>query len=363
MLSQSRIDKHSLPSFNPSKPFSSNTLSKKSINMNHLLKIGELEPELIQSILDVSGDLEDSNEPILRGKNIGFVFEKPSLRTKIGTEVAINQLGGDVVQIESDLLLANGKAVPFTSRESLYDAMMNVSQWCDAVFARVYSHNTLEKMKEYGTIPVVNALCNLHHPMQALADLLTIQQKFGAGRQLTITFVGDANNVAFSLTEIGLMMGHKMVFAGPKQYFWDEAKKSCFDELSVQYGGEFLSTTDPDEAVFNTDVVYTDTFISMGEEHLFEEKIKHFQPYQVNEKLFSKAKSTAGFMHCLPAHRGVEVTDGVIDHPNSWVYQQARNRKVVSKGVFALLLNEDIRQKIFGGLENKKKNTELTAGN
>jgi len=306
--------------------------------MNHLLTIGELEPDQIQSILDLSTLLDTNDETPLMGKNIGFVFEKPSLRTKVGTEVAINQLGGSVVHIEADLLLANGKAVPFTCRESLYDAMMNVSQWCDAIFARVYSHNTLEKMKEYGTIPIVNALCNYHHPMQALADMLTIQQKFGDQKQVTLSFVGDANNVAFSLIEIALILGHNITFAGPLQYSWSDDKLSYFKLLTVEYGGTFFATSDPIEAVKNSDVIYTDTFISMGEEHLYEEKIRHFQPYQVNEKLFSHAKSETGFMHCLPAHRGIEVTDSVIDHKNSWVYQQAKNRMIVSKGVFTTLL-------------------------
>tara|TARA_R100001143_G_scaffold52289_2_gene47241 strand:+ start:2780 stop:3772 length:993 start_codon:yes stop_codon:yes gene_type:complete len=306
--------------------------------MNHLLTIGELEPDQIQSILDLSTHLETSDESPLKGKNIGFVFEKPSLRTKVGTEVAINQLGGSVVHIEADLLLANGKAVPFTCRESLYDAMMNVSQWCDAIFARVYSHNTLEKMKEYGTIPIVNALCNNHHPMQALADMLTIQQKFGEDKPVTISFVGDANNVAFSLIEVALLLGHSVTFAGPQEYSWSDDKLNYFKLLTVEYGGMFFATKDPFEAVKESDVIYTDTFISMGEEHLFEEKIRHFQPYQVNEKLFSHAKSQTGFMHCLPAHRGIEVTDPVIDHKNSWIYQQAKNRMVVSKGVFSTLL-------------------------
>ncbi len=326
--------------------------------MNHLLTIGELEPEIIEAILELSVYLEESNDPVLTGKNIGFVFEKPSLRTKIGTEVAINQLGGDVVKIEADLLMANGKAVPFTSRESLYDAMMNVSQWCDAIFARVYAHNTLEKMKKYGTIPVVNALCNLHHPMQALADLLTIRQHCGSERPCNITFVGDANNVALSLTEIALMTGNHVTYAGPSEYSWSEDKLSYFSLLSVQYGGSFHSTTNPQEAVQNADVIYTDTFVSMGEEHLFEEKIKHFQPYQVNLELFSKAKKSTGFMHCLPAHRGYEVTDDVIDHPNSWVFPQAKNRKVVSKGVFALLLNETIRKNY---LKDEIKNQPVTS--
>ncbi|TVQ68164.1 MAG: ornithine carbamoyltransferase [Balneolaceae bacterium] len=310
--------------------------------MKDFLTIGELEPEEIESILERSLKLHQSPQPLLSGKNIGFVFEKPSLRTKIGTEVAINRLGGDVVHIESDLLFANGKAVPFTSRESLQDAMMNVSQWCDALFARVYSHTSLEKMSQYGTIPVINALCNLHHPMQALADLLTIQQKFPGKDDLTITFVGDANNVAFSLTEIGLKMGYQMKFSGPENYSWSQDNLSYFSLLAVEHGGSFTATSDPFQAVKGSDVIYTDTFISMGEEHLYEDKIMHFEPYQVNEKLFSATgKNHTGFMHCLPAHRGIEVTDAVIDHPESWIYQQAKNRMIVSLGVFAAIFTRN----------------------
>lgn len=309
--------------------------------MNHLLTIGETEPGQIQSIIDLSIELHNHPAPGLDGKNIAFVFEKPSLRTKVATEVAINHLGGNVLPIEADLIFSSGKAVPFSCRESLKDAMINVSQWCDAVFARVYSHNTLQKMQEYGSIPVVNALCDQHHPMQALADLYTLQQTFGEDEMLTICYVGDANNVAFSLIEIALKFGHEIRFSGPENYSWTDDKLSYFALLAVQYGGKFVNTHDPFEAVQGADAVYTDTFISMGEEHLYEEKIKHFEPYQVNGKLFSYAKPGAGFMHCLPAHRGVEVTDEVIDHKNSWVYRQAENRMVVSKGVFATLLADE----------------------
>ncbi len=317
--------------------------------MNHLLRIGELEPDQIQSIFDLSLDLESYPEPLLTSKNVAFVFEKPSLRTKVGTEVAINQLGGNVVDIEADLMLSSGKAVPFSCRESLYDAMMNVSQWCDAVFARVYSHNTLVKMSKYGTIPIINALCDQHHPMQALADLFTLQQKFGKDQKLTISYVGDANNVAFSLIEIALMFGHTVQFSAPEKYSWDEEQLSYFSLLSVQYGGSIYVTVDPAEAVTGSNVVYTDTFISMGQEHLYEEKIKHFEPYQINEELFSIAGDDAGFMHCLPAHRGVEVSDEVIDHPNSWVYDQAKNRMIVSKGVFATLLSGELKEQKTNG--------------
>lgn len=315
--------------------------------MNQLLTIGELSAEQIQTILALSEELADSKEPLLYGMNVGFVFEKPSLRTKVGTEAAINQLGGSVIEINPDLLLANGKAVPFTCRESLKDAMMNVSQWCDAVFARVYSHNTLEKMQQHGTIPVVNALCNKHHPMQALADMHTIHGKLGADNNAVITFIGDANNVAFSLTEIALILGHHVQFSGPAEYSWSKEQVQYFKLLAVQYGGEFLMVEDPFEAAKTSDVIYTDTFISMGEEHLYEEKIRHFEPYQVNGKLFSNAKKSTGFMHCLPAHRGVEVTDEVIDHSNSWVYEQAKNRMIVSKAVFALMLNPSLKKDLW----------------
>jgi len=331
--------------------------------MNHLLRIGELEPNQIQSILDLSTQLENNPEPVLTSKNVAFVFEKPSLRTKVGTEVAINQLGGNVVDIDADLLLSSGKAVPFSCRESLYDAMMNVSQWCDAVFARVYSHSTLEKMSTYGTIPIVNALCDQHHPMQALADLYTLQQKFGPETKLDICYVGDANNVAFSLIEISLMFGHSVRYSGPEKYSWNEEQLSYFSLLSVQYGGSIYVTTNPAEAVSGANAIYTDTFISMGQEHLYEEKIKHFEPYQVNGKLFSQATKETGFMHCLPAHRGVEVTDDVIDNPNSWVYDQAKNRMIVSKGVFAALLSsehKDNLEAVHSG-ENSNSTQKITA--
>jgi ornithine carbamoyltransferase len=310
--------------------------------MSNFLTISDVEPDQIQYMLDYSAELHQKPAGELTGKNIAFVFEKPSLRTKVGTEAAINHLGGNVIHIDADILLSSGKAIPFTSRESLKDAMKNVSLWCDAVFARVYSHQTLKNMAEYSSIPIINALCDKHHPMQALADLHTLQENCGTDTKLTVAFVGDANNVAFSLIEILLKFGHTVHFSGPESYGWSDDQLRYFALLSVQYKGTFELFPDPSEAVKNADAIYTDTFISMGEEHIYDEKIKHFKPYQVNTELFEQAKPDAGFMHCLPAHRGVEVTDEVIDHENSWVYQQAENRMIVSKGVFAGLLSGEI---------------------
>ncbi|MEX0994044.1 MAG: ornithine carbamoyltransferase [Balneolaceae bacterium] len=307
--------------------------------MKHFLKIGDYEPDELQAMLDVSLSLQKDPRPVLRRKNILFVFEKPSLRTKVGTEVAINHLDGRVVHVEADVLLGTGVDPVFECRESLTDTMKNVSQWCDGVFARVYEHESLQNMAAESEIPIINALCDQHHPMQAMADLFTIQDHFGRDKKVTISFIGDANNVAYSLIEIALKFGHEVRFAGPEKYFWTEKQLQYFGNLAVDHGGTFLHTFDPVEGVKGSDVIYTDTFVSMGEEHQMKEKIKHFKTYQVNKKIYSEAKSGAGFMHCLPAHRGMEVTEDVIDHPNSWIYQQAENRMVVSKGVFATLLS------------------------
>lgn len=309
----------------------------------HFLKIGDYEPDEIQYILDLSHELNSSNEPVLNGKNILFTFEKPSLRTKVGTEAAINHLGGDVIHIDPSSFLGGNVvyAEPVEShkeRESLHDTVKNVSQWCDAIFARVYSHQTLLNLKQFASIPVVNALCDKHHPMQAMADIYTIQEKYGTDKKLVITFIGDANNVAYSLGEIALKFGHEYRFAGPEKYSWNREQLNYFADLAKMYGGTFTMTHKPKKALKGCDVFYTDSFVSMGQEKVYEEKMHHFSGYQITVEAFEHATEGAGFMHCLPAHRGIEVTDKVMDHPNSWVIDQARNRMVVSKGIFAHLI-------------------------
>lgn len=306
--------------------------------MKDLLTITDFTPGQLQDFIDLSGILQKEPRSVLAGKNVLFVFEKPSLRTKIGTEAAINHLAGRVIHADPRVVLEFDNN-PFGCRESLSDTIRNISLWCDAIFARVFHHESLEKMAAEADIPIINALCDRHHPMQALADLYTIQQNFGRERKVTVTFVGDANNVARSLIQIGLMFGHHMRFAGPENYFWTPEEIARFEELAREYGGTFAATTDAREGVRDSDVIYTDSFISMGEENVLEQKLLHFTGYQVNEELMAEAGSDAVFMHCLPAHRGIEVTDAVLDHPNSWVHKQSRNRMIVSKGVFARLIS------------------------
>ena len=298
--------------------------------MKNLLNITNLTKKEIQDTLDLSISLNKTPKDILKNKNILFAFEKPSLRTKVGTEIAINRLGGNVVHVDPSNF--------FDKRESLRDTVQNVNQWCDAIFARVFSHSTLEKMSSFATIPIVNALCDKHHPMQVFADFLTIQEKFGKNKKIICTYVGDANNVAFSLLEILLKFGHEARFAGPEKYFFKEDKIKYFEDLAKENKTKIIFSNNPVEVVKNANVLYADTFVSMGEESEYKQKIKHFQDYQINQKLFSRADEKAGFMHCLPAYRGVEVTEDIINGENSWIYLQAKNRMVVSMGVFAQLL-------------------------
>jgi len=312
--------------------------------MKNLLTITQLKKVDIEKILEIAIDLEKKNRPTLQNKNILFAFEKPSLRTKIAAEVAINQLGGNVIHIEPGAFFEKKESFSkkqnysLVSRESLKDTVQNVSQWCDGIFARVFSHKTLLKMTKFSKVPIVNALCDQHHPMQVLADLLTIQKIYD-NQKISLAFVGDANNVAFSLLEILLKFGHDCRFAGPAKYSFSTRQKVYFESIACKNNTQILFTDDPFVAVKNAHFVYTDTYVSMGEENIFEEKIENFRKYQINGELFSNANKNAFFMHCLPAHRNIEVTDNIIDSKKSIIYQQAKNRMVISKGVFTYLLN------------------------
>ncbi|MEP1033491.1 ornithine carbamoyltransferase [Ekhidna sp.] len=312
--------------------------------MKHFLEVGNLSIAEIEHVLELSTYLNKSHEETLLQTNVLFCFEKPSLRTKVGTEVAINQLGGRVIHIDPNAFLGgkimHAKPIPgLDERESLKDTVMNVSKWCDAIFTRVFSHETLLTLCNHSEIPVINALSDEHHPMQALADFRTIQQKYNHER-VPITFIGDANNVARSLIEMGIRLGYPMGFAGPANYSWTTSMLDHFDQLSKTYKGSFMLFENAQAAAMASVVVYADTFISMGEEDQHDQKLQHFHGYQVNEKLMQLCPQDASFMHCLPAHRGVEVTNQVLDAENSLIYQQAENRMIVSKGLFTFLLTE-----------------------
>jgi len=274
---------------------------------------------------------------ILAGKQIVLFFEKPSLRTRLTFEAGINSLGGTsffVDQTQSRL----------GAREPLCDVAHNLERWIDGIVLRTFSHETVTTMAQHASIPVINALSELEHPCQAMADMLTLQEHFGDLRGVHLAYVGDGNNVAHSLMLAAASLGVSITVGTPKGYEPDSAITEVARLLADLSGARVCVTNDPIEAAAGADAIYTDVWASMGQEHQAADRSKIFMPFQVNQKLFSYAANHAVFMHCLPAHRGHEVTASVIDSPRSVVFDQAENRLHVQKSILVLLLEGDIHR-------------------
>lgn len=264
----------------------------------------------------------------LAGKSIVMLFEKASLRTRLSFEVGIHRLGGQAVYYDH-----SGSRIG--QRESIRDYAKNLECWVHAIVARVYSHKVLEEMAQHATIPVINALCDLHHPCQAVADLFTLEERFGSVKGLRMAWVGDGNNVCHSLMITAMKLGVHMTVITPPQYApKPDVVAQCLT-YAQETGATLTLTSDP-SAVSGHDAVYTDVWTSMGSEAESAVREQVFKPFQVNARLMSHANMGALFMHCLPAHRGMEVTDEVIDGPYSVVLDQAENRMHVQN---ALLLH------------------------
>lgn len=312
--------------------------------MKHIFSISDLSKDMIEHIFSLSSKYNFPTNQ-LQWKNIVFAFEKPSLRTKIATEVAINQLWGNVIHIQPEVFYG-GKVFSVemeeklnSSREDIKDTVKNVSEWCDALFARVFSHQILLDIDSYTSdMKIVNALSDEHHPMQAITDLYTMRELFGNWR-MSVAFVGDSNNVAFSLAEILLKFGHDVKIASPKKYSFKEEKQSYLKKIAQIHNGNISFTENVLDAIKWVHFIYADTFVSMWEENIFNEKMSYFRGYQVNQELMRLTGNESYFMHCLPAHRGIEVTDDLMDSKNSLIYQQARNRMVTARWVFLAIFN------------------------
>ncbi len=312
--------------------------------MHNLFSIADISKETIEHIFTLSSRYYFPTNQ-LQGKNIVFAFAKPSLRTKIATEVAINQLGWNVIHIEPEVFYG-GKVFSIESeeklssgREDLKDTVKNINEWCDALFARVFSHQTLLDIHSYADeIKIINALSDEHHPMQAIADLYTMREMFGS-RKMTVTFVWDSNNVAFSLAEILLKFWHTVRIASPDRYSFNKPKQQFLQNTAQQWNGSIIFTQNVVEGVQGSDFIYADTFVSMWEENIFDEKMSYFRDYQVNQELMELTGKESYFMHCLPAHRGMEVTDNVMDSKSSLIYQQAKNRMVTARWVFLTMFD------------------------
>ena len=295
--------------------------------MRHLLEIDDLTVDELHRVLDLATD--PSPPRVLEGRGMALVFEKPSARTRNSMEMAVFQLGGHPMYIQAS-------EVGMDVRESVEDVARTLACCHGCIGARVLAHATVERMAAEGLVPVVNMLSDEAHPLQALADILTLHQEFGdlAGR--TIAYVGDGNNVFRSVALAAGMLGVEVRFAGPIGYRLPDADRERLVESDVNII-EFDRATD---AVAGADAVYTDVWTSMGQEDEADQRHRDFESFQVDEALMEAAGPKAVFLHCLPAHRGEEVTDGVVDGPASRVWPQAANRMHAARGLLAWLLGE-----------------------
>jgi len=270
----------------------------------------------------------------LKRKTLALIFEKPSLRTRVSFDVGIQQLGGFSIYL-SPAEINLGK------RESVYDVAKNLERMVQGIMIRTFAHEIAEQMAEYASIPIINGLTDYSHPCQAMADYLTMWEAKGTLEGLKVAFVGDGNNVAHSLMFAGAQLGAHVWVATPEGYEPEAEAQRWATERGNETGGTCTMTNDPLEAVSQADVVYTDAWASMGQEAETAKRDRIFRTYQVNADLFRHAKRDAIFLHCLPAHRGKEVTDEVIDSPRSLVFQQAENRLHVQKAIMLELMKDE----------------------
>jgi len=293
----------------------------------------DLTADELQSVLDLAESVKRTPRRYanaLTGRYASLLFEKPSLRTRLTFEIAMKQLGGDSVTVSG----------PIGGREPVRDVARNLERWTDVIVARTFSQQTVDSLAEWATVPVINALSDMYHPCQALADMLTLREHWGDVRGRKLAFVGDGNNVAHSLMLCASRLGIDFALAHPNGYEPSEEIVEKAREFAAGSGASVFITNEVDAALRNASAVYTDVWASMGQEHEAMERARLFAPYQVNGELMSLAASDAIFMHCLPAHRDEEVTDEVMESPSSVVFEQAENRLHVQKALLLTLLSE-----------------------
>jgi ornithine carbamoyltransferase len=302
-----------------------------------LLSLADLSTDELWHILNVAQELkeewqeEGGNQPILMGKTLGMIFQKPSLRTRVSFEVAMLQLGGEALYLSPN-------EIQLSKRESVEDVARVLSRYVDCIMARVFAHTDVETLAAYSRVPVINGLSDYNHPCQGLADLFTILEKKGVLRGLKLAWVGDGNNVLASLLLGASKVGMDISAATPQGYEPPIDVVELAFRFAAESGSEIEIGNDPRAAVRDADIIYTDVWTSMGQEAERKQRRKVFPPYQVNAALVAEADPEAIVMHCLPAHRGQEITDEVADGPNSVLFDQAENRLHAQKGLLAVLI-------------------------
>jgi ornithine carbamoyltransferase len=311
------------------------TATSPAVQTNDLLTGMEWSPAQTREILHLAADVKarpDRYRGALAGRFLALIFEKPSLRTRVSFEVGIAALGGSSVFLDHTV-------THLGERESIPDVAKSWSRWVNGIVARVFKQDSLSQLAENSQVPVINALSDLYHPCQALADFSTLEERFGNLRGLKIAYVGDGNNVCHSLLSVGARTGAQIRIATPQGYEPDASVVSEAKRIARETRGKIELLHSPEEAVADAQAIYTDVWTSMGQEEESASRAAAFADYQVNEDLFSHAAADAIFMHCLPAHRGAEVTASVMDSPRSIVFEQAENRLHMQKAILLTLLN------------------------
>ena len=311
-----------------------------TISHRDLISISDLTPEEVRALLDLTALMKSQPQDFrgaLSGKQVVMFFEKPSLRTRLTFEAGTNSLGGSAIFVDQT-------RSRLAERESLADIAHNLERWIDCVILRTFEHSTVTGIAEHANIPVINALSDLEHPCQALADYFTLEEKFDDITKVKLAYVGDGNNVAHSLMLMAASLGSTIRVATPKGFEPSADITVMSQAIAASTGAKIELYNDPKEAVSGADAVYTDVWASMGQEAETAEREKIFGSFQVNNKLMKLAAKHALFMHCLPAHRGSEVTDSVIDSPQSVVFDQAENRLHIQKAILLMLLGGGLRR-------------------
>lgn len=301
-----------------------------------LISIGELESETIFEILDLAKEIKSDKAKYadsLKGKSIGLIFQKPSNRTRVSFEIGMVQLGGHAAYLGSN-------EIDMGKRESVKDVAAVLSRYLDGLVARTYKHDDVKELAKYATVPVINGLSDSAHPCQALSDIFTIREKFGSFKSITLSYIGDGNNVLNSLMCAAVKAGLNMNIATPKGYEPSGELVEIAKAFAEASGSKLEFSNDPKRAAKNADVIYTDVWVSMGQESQVKEREKAFKSFQINDQLMNAANGNCLVMHCLPAHRGHEITDSVIDSKNSIIYDQAENRMHVQKAILLMLLGK-----------------------
>ena len=304
--------------------------------MKDYLAVADYSGADLQSILDTAVELKTEwktkgNTPLFKDKVLALVFQKPSLRTRVSFDMAMRHMAGDALYL-SPAEIGLGK------RESIADVARVLSGYVDAIMARVFDHEHILELAKWSDIPVINGLSDYNHPCQAAADALTIQENFGPLKGLNVTYIGDGNNVAVSLMQICAKLGANFTIAHPEGYGIDPKAVALGNKFAAESGSTIQQLQDPQEAVKEAQVIYTDTWVSMGQDDETAKRQKAFPPYQVNQALVKQADKDVIVMHCLPAHRGEEITDEVADGPNSRLFPQAHNRLHAQKAILVKLL-------------------------